>query len=168
MSWNEARVALLPSGRRFVVQEGLPSARSLDDRPVVVLHSVREEGNGGQSIKPELVRSWLEERSFVVREEYLSSVQLTRGDIEVDLFLQEEEISFVDLTFTLSRETPSRCEAWQTFVTELCETWDFSLADPERGVKVEAAELLPMLARNNSWKEFEKAFQWPTVALAAR
>src|SRR5438067_1511319 len=132
MGWQESRVTLLPPGWREVVEVS-PRARTVGGVPVRIARAVREEDETGERLRPDVVRGWLERHGFTVSEQGKGVIALRREDILVECYEQDGELAELLLTFTLSREAPSRWDAWQSLVEELCAAWGLRLADGAAG-----------------------------------
>jgi hypothetical protein len=162
MGWSESRITLYPPRwrpRTEIAQRG----RAANGAPVHLFHSERDEAVVAGIVESHTVAAWLRERGFASRERFTQVATLAREDVEVDLFTAEDELSHAVLTFSLSKQSPDRWEAWQTFVDEFTAAWKLELADTENDHKVPASELFRLLARTPSWQDFQKAFAWPSA-----
>ncbi len=91
-------------------------------------------------------------------------MRLHRDDVEAFLVVGDHELAEIILTFTLSRDSPSRWKLWEALVLQLCEDWDLGLYDAARGFMVEPTEILHALADTQAWRDFEANFHWPPTA----
>src|SRR5947209_15850332 len=107
MGWQEVRVTLLPPGRRQVIEVS-SRARTLGGVPVRIARTVREEGGPAERLRAGAVGEWLERHGFTVSEQRARAVVRRREDILAECYEQEGELAELILTFTLSRDTPSR------------------------------------------------------------
>ncbi len=167
MGWSESRVTLFPPRWRPRT-EVAPRGRTANGAPLRLLHAQRDESVGAGFVDPKAISEWLRERGFASRERFTEIATLGRQDIEVDLFIREGELSHAEITFGLSRESPTRWETWQAFIDEFCTTWKLELVDTEGDRKVGASELFHVLARTPSWQDFQVAFAWPSSVQTAK
>jgi len=168
MGWQESRVTLLAPGWRQVVEIS-PRARTFGGIPVRITRAVREENGRAGEVPTEAVRRWLEQHGFVLREQGKGVCKLERDDVLAELYDKDGELAELELTFTLSRDAPTRWEAWQAFVRELCAAWGLRLADWAAGGKlVGPEELLRLLSQTVSWQDFQAHFGWPTPVTPGR
>jgi hypothetical protein len=166
MGWQESRVTLLPPGWRQVIEPS-SRARAVGSHPVRIARSVRDENVVAERLRPGPVRQWLERHGFAFQEQGKGVVALRHGEVLAELYEQGDELAEVLLTFTLSRDAPSRWGAWQAFVTELCAAWALRLADAA-GELVGPEELLRLLSQTLSWQDLQRHFGWPTSAAPDR
>ena len=160
MGWSESRVSMFPP--RWRPRTEIAQRRQANGNPLYILRCERDEAIVADVIEAESVAGWLRERGFELRRRSAKSATLGRDDIEVDLFTEEAELSQVELTFSLSKESPGRWETWKTFVDEFCDAWKLELAaDHDR--KVKASELIRLLATHPSWQDFQQAYAWPSA-----
>jgi len=162
MGWSESRVMLFPPRWRPRTEEA-PRGRTANGAPVRLVYSERSESSVGVVVDPQTVSAWLQERGFEIRGRFAHHPTLGLEDIELDLFSTDGELSHVDLTFSLSKQSPDRWEAWRSFVTEFCNAWKLELGDTEHDIKVGPGELFRLLASHPSWKDFQQAFAWPSA-----
>ncbi len=163
MGWQEARVTLLPPGWRQVIEVS-PRARTLGGVPVRIARTVREEDGPTGRLRAEAVGAWLERHGFTLSEQRPAVIVYRREDILAECYEQEGELAELILTFTLSRDAPSRWDTWQALVGELCAAWGLRLADgTAEGRLVGPEELLRLLSQTMSWQDFQTHFGWPEV-----
>ena len=163
MGWNDSRVSLLAPGWRLLSEEAPNGARAIDDTPLMISHLERRAELGSTDIRPDAVEAWLERRGFDLRQKREDLIRLQWEDVEAFLTVKEKELAEINLTFTLSRNSPSRWASWQDLVMQLCETWDLMLYVPDLDFNVDANELLSVLARTHAWRDFEVNYKWPSV-----
>jgi hypothetical protein len=142
---------------------GHTKARTADGSPVRILHPERRDDSETLKLPPDDVGAWLGERGFELTNRSPSSVRLQWEDVEAFLVVEEGELAEIILTFTLTRDSPSRWDMWKFRVEQLCEAWGLALYDSQRGFLVEASEILRVLADTQAWKDFEVNFKWPSV-----
>jgi hypothetical protein len=168
MGWQESRVTLLPPGWRQVIETS-PRARTLGGVPVRIARAVREEDGPAERLRPDAVRGWLERHGFAVSERGKGATALRREDMLAECYEQEGELAELLLTFTLSRDAPSRWDTWHTLVAELSAAWGLRLADGAAGGRlVGPDELLRLLSQTVSWQDFQTHFGWPNVTSISR
>ena len=167
MGWQESRVSLVPPGWREVVELS-PTARTFGGVPVRIIRVERVTNGRAEGLDPGAVREWLAAHGFRVVEQYRTSVTFGRDDILADLYEKDGELAHLSLTFTLSRDAPSRLGKWQAFVTEMCEAWGLKLGDSPRGRLVGPEDLPRLLSETVSWQDFQRNFGWPPVTSAAQ
>src|SRR5262249_43456467 len=135
MGWSESRVMLFPP-RWHPRTEEAPRGRTANSAPVRLVYSERDEKSAGVIVDPQTVAAWLRARGFENRQRFVQHPTLGREDVGVDLYSQNGELSHLELTFSLSKQSPDRWEAWRSFVTELCNAWKLELGDTEHDIKV--------------------------------
>lgn len=163
MGWQESRITLIPAGWRPVSEEA-PGTQTINGTPLRIVHYEREQDGAAGGTPIDQVHQWLLGHGFTFKKWPDDSCLLWR-DVEAEPYSQDGELAELILTFTLSRESPSRWAVWQALVTDLCEALDLGLADAEQGVRVGADELLRLLAQTVSWRECQERYHWP-VAIA--
>lgn len=165
MGWNESEVILLPAGWRISIEES-PKGRTADGTPVQFLCLERVEDGRAKRVNAGGIQTWLEERGFELRERSPSLSQFALEEVDVFLCMKEGELAEVSVRFTLTRTSPNRWASWEALVGQLCQAWGLELYDPDRGLKVDAGEILRVLAGTQAWKDFEANFNWPPVTSA--
>src|SRR5438128_609546 len=75
---------------------------------------------GGRPVFPARVVAFLEEIGFQTVERSPRRVLLTMADVEVFAATEGDELTELELTFTLGRDAPRRREAWGELVCALC------------------------------------------------
>lgn len=81
----------------------------------------------------------------------MGTTVLVRGDIEVSLYSNEEELVEVLLQFTLPRAAPLVAE-WEAFARDLCRRWNLAIIDREAGVKGDASHFRRLLEQLPQWQ----------------
>src|SRR5262249_52766320 len=128
--------------------------------------TVRAEDSPATHMDPNEVRVWLEARGFELREQGPSWLVLVHEDADAFLVVEEGELAKIILTFTLTRDSPSRWRIWQALVEDMCEKWGLILYDSNTGSMVDGSEVLRVLGETQAWKDFESNFDWPPAGKA--
>jgi hypothetical protein len=163
MGWNDSRVSLLAPGWTKVSEENTRGARTADGTPVRITYLKRVGGYQSTEIDRNAVEGWLETRGFELQRKREASSRLHWEDVEAFLDVEEGELAGIELTFTLSQNSPSRWESWRALVQQISNVWDLALYDSEFGSNVEAGEILRVLSTTQAWREFGERFAWPPV-----
>jgi hypothetical protein len=167
MGWNTARVTLLPPGWRHVATQA-PRGRT-ETGPVWIVRAVRDAGAGGKPVFAAGVVALLEESGFRAVERSPRRVTLTKDDMEALAANEGDELTDLELTFTLGREAPLRRDRWRELVQALCATFDLSLSDLDRPTgKAPAGDFFRVLAAAPAWQDFAQAHGWAAPDAAPR
>lgn len=160
MGWNEARVLLTPPRWRQTVQQ---SQEWVSGRTFYLRHPERDS-NKKSPIMLDTFEQWLLQQGFTRHEQSDLHSAFGINDIRIFLARDGDELTELELTFTLTKESPSALERWQTLVTLLCDTWGFQLFDPLEGGRFTSDAFYRILTGTSAWIDFQAYFKWPTVS----
>lgn len=159
MGWNDSRILLLAPGWRMVSEDEISGAGNASGMPSI-LHPERVSESGSTGICPLAIQGWLEKYGFEVRQRWESGIQLQWEDIEALLGIREGTLAEVNLTFTLTRNSPLRLDVWKTLVQHLSEAWGLVIYATELGFMVETDQFVHVLAGTPAWSDFATNFKW--------
>jgi hypothetical protein len=167
MGWNDSRVSLLAPRWKIGFEENTTGARTADGTPVRIAYMERVGDFESEGINRGAVEQWMEARGFQLQERAEEFTVLRWEDVEALLVVKDGELAGIELTFTLSRHSPSYWASWTSMVRDICKAWGLSLYDSSLGFNVESGEILRVLANTQAWRDLEEGFKWPP-AIPAR
>jgi hypothetical protein len=136
---------------------------------VRIVSSVRDEDCNEPAIDAEPLRRWFKARGFEelchsekylqYRSEAVESTLGPRPEIDVGVGVVGDEVESLYCRFLLTRHTPSRLEAWQAFVRDLCDEFCLRISVSDN-VYVGPDEFLPTIRGKDNWRYFADNFGW--------
>jgi hypothetical protein len=160
MGWNDSRIDLLPPNWIQRVEE-VPGTRTMEGRPIQLVHAIPQAGAAGQRIDAKMVRDQLQTKEFSLLDYDADRGFLSRQDIEAFLQIENGELAQLVLTFRMAADSPSHWRIWKELVDDLCATWGLRLVDPQHGNIVGSTDLFRILSSTIAWREFARNFNWP-------
>lgn len=163
MGWNDSRVYLVTPGWKLVGQDAPTGAKSISGERVQILHSERLENEDSKKISHSDACNSLWRRNFRVVQFSQQGDRLQWQDVEAAIELQDENVKGMTLTFTLTRDSPGRLNAWISLVSELCKSLGLSLYDTDHGFPVGTDQFLGLLQETAAGQEFAVKYDWPSI-----
>jgi hypothetical protein len=127
MSWNEARIALVPPGVGVRVNLS-GDVRGVDARPVPIVEFFQAEGQDS-GIQAVAFFRRLRGLGFRLEDENQHRIAGIRDDVRFLAELSGSSVTSVTLTFRFGRDVRDRIEEWRQLVETLCAEWQFGLLD---------------------------------------
>jgi hypothetical protein len=159
MGWNDSRIPLLAPGWKYTAS-GSSNSRTAEGTQVSVLDIERAEDTATMGIDAAKLIVWLQERGFKLHQQSDSYARLAREDIEAFLAIEGAELGELILTFSLSKESPNKLEAWQGLVDQICNAWGLKPYDLYLGSVVDSTQFLRLLTNTSAWRDFGLYFGW--------
>lgn len=162
MGWNTARVTLTPPRWHQTVKKVSRMRNGVAyDSYVAYPHVIRD--CGASALQVTKLRDELAKLGAVLERVSDKLLEFSSQGVDVSAFVEGGEVIEIQLSFTLTEDSPAFVQIWRLFVARLCRVLGVELWDPVSRSKTDIAGFVRVLTSTQAWSDFQTTYSWGEI-----